>query len=220
MYHHLCNSGQFVRMGMHTGAVTGKGEAEKMLYEGKFMKKKLILLVGILCCSFILAGCKKNNVQELVLNKYELWMNMNMDIWIIGPSVEYENSFNFLQNDNFCYYEVVDNRLNSISDIKEEVEKVCTVSGAEKMFYHYYLEQEKVYYEEDGVLYRKMVEIPANYGGEFTSFEVVEKRKDFIHAKINFFDKETDNSYMIEITLVKQNQKWLIESLEQIYIDN
>ena len=49
---------------------------------------KKILLIGsmLLCYLYVLSGCTKQESKELVLNTYESWKEMNMEVWILGPT--------------------------------------------------------------------------------------------------------------------------------------
>lgn len=138
----------------------------------------------------MLVGCRKQDSQEVIKELYEFWKQMNMDVWIADPSVTGE----------------VINLLG---------EEICTKNGVEKMFYLYYLTQENMYCEEGGVLYRRLAEIPANYGGELVELKHLEEKEEYIHAKMDFPDNELGNSYTIDIEAVRENGKWLVDNLEQ-----
>lgn len=173
----------------------------------------------ILCCLFILCGCQKRDSKELVLNLYDSWRQMNMDVWIVGPEITESNFYLLKEGVKVPYWKVNDDKLNSITDIKNATEEVCTRSGAEKMFYDAYLIQSKLYYEEDGSLYRLEADIPADYGEEPVNFKILEEKKDYIHSEMEFSDSESDSesesTYTIDMIIVMENGKWLVDNLVQ-----
>lgn len=178
---------------------------------------KRLLKIGsiVLCCLFILSGCKKRDSKELVLNIYDTWQQMNMDVWIVGPAISESDLYPLGEDDEALYLKVNDDKFNSIMDIKSATEEVCTKNGAEKMFYNNYLTQSKIYCEEDGSLFRLQAEIPTNYGGELVNFKILEEKKDYIRSEMEFSDSELESDYTIDIILVMENGKWLVDNLVQ-----
>lgn len=175
------------------------------------MKKLLLIGSVLLCYLFILSGCTKEDSKQLVLNTYESWKEMNMEVWILGPTTEADV---YSLNEG-VYMKVNDDKFASIADIKGATEEICTKSGAEKMFYDKYLEQSKLYCEKDGELYRLQADIPANYGGELEEFKVLESKENYIHSQMTFSDGEVANNYTIDIILIMENGKWLVDDCSQ-----
>ncbi len=178
---------------------------------------KKIMFLALVCCVVIISGCSHKNVQETVMNTYKSWKEMNMSIWIIGPTLDSSEDNKLIDSNGSLYYRVDDDRYQSIEDIKKVVEETCTSKYAENIFYKPYLEDDSIYYEKEGILYKKMVEIPANYGGELINVQIIENKADYICAKLEYYDELLDNNYTIEITTVLQNEVWLVDSLIQVW---
>lgn len=181
------------------------------------MKKKIYILV-LLFCILGIEGCAKKGVEEIVINAYESWKITNMNIWIIGLSLDTGESYFFDEDKEIPYYKVKDERLQNLDDIKGAIEEVCTKKCAERMYYTPYLENDSIYLENNGILYRKMVEIPANYGGELRGFQIKEQKKDYIHAELEYYEDLVGEYYTIDITIVLQGDKWMIDSVEQLWL--
>lgn len=179
------------------------------------MKKILKICPIILSCIFILAGCKKQNTKEVVLSTFESWKQMNRDVWSVGPLMSGDTKVVLRDGVETMYFEVDDEKLSSLSEIKRATEEICTKNGAEKIYYEYYLDQLKMYHEEDGELYILPMAIVDIYGGELTDFEIVEERKDSIHARMTFSDIGFKVVYTIDMILIMEDGKWKVDYLEQ-----
>ncbi len=179
------------------------------------MKKILKICPIILSCIFILAGCKRQNTKEVVLNTFESWKQMNRDVWSVGPSITGDIKVVLRDGVEVEYFKIDDEKLSSLSEIKRATEEVCTKNGAEKIYYEYYLDQLKMYHEEDGELYIFPMAIVDIYGGELTDFEMVEERKDYMHAKMKFSDRGLEVLYTIDIILIMEDGEWKVDYLGQ-----
>lgn len=186
------------------------------------MKKRMevCLSVCLICCIFLLSGCSQDSVQDTVINAYESFLEMNGVIWVVGPEahgpISHKDKVVTFEEGEF--FIVDDENIKSLDGIKKSVEEVCTLKCAEEMFYKPYLEVSKIYIEKDGVLYRQFAEIPSTYGGELTDFKIIEKKKDYISAEIEYYS-DLFSTYIIEISISLENGKWLVDSVEQIWYD-
>ena len=72
-----------------------------------------------------------------------------------------------------------------------------------------------MYHEEDGELYIFPMAIVDIYGGELTDFEMVEERKDYMHAKMKFSDRGLEVLYTIDIILIMEDGEWKVDYLGQ-----
>lgn len=181
------------------------------------MKKRI--LISLMCCIFLLSGCSQDNTQDIVMDAYEAFLEMNSDIWVIGPEAHGPDSHSdkvvtFMERD---FFKVDDEKIKSLDSIKKSVEEVCTLKCAEEMFYKPYLEISKIYIEEDGVLYRQYAEIITSYGGELTDFKVIDKKKDYISAEMEYYVDLHDTTQTIELSISLENGKWLVDSIEQVW---
>lgn len=180
------------------------------------MKKYIIFIAGLLValCSF--SGCNKQNTQEVVLSTYEEWVQMYMNVWVFHPKTEGED-VSLAEGEGAYYRKVCDERFQSLQDIKNATEAICTQSGAEKV-YEYNLERDQYFREKNGNLYVLTAGIVVNFGTreELTEFTVLEERKDYIHAEMEF--KKDDYKMIVDIVIVNENGKWLVDSLEEDYI--
>jgi len=187
------------------------------LVEEKSMRK--VFLLYFLTYVILLSGCSQENTQETVLYAYESWIEMVMNVWVIGPGLDRNLVTLLIDGEYRDYKKVTDENFPSLNSIKEAVEEVCTVSCAEELFYIPYFNTRKIYVEKDGVLYRELVEIPMNHGGELISFQVIEKRSDFISARMEFQNDFTEYNHIIDISISLQDSKWLVDSLDQTFVE-
>lgn len=182
---------------------------------------KIILKFScFMCCAFILTGCKKRDAEEIVLNTFEDWKQMNMDVWSDGPAMTGADTKVVIRDGmEVEYFRVDDPILSSLPDIKRATEEICTKNGAEKIYYDFYLDQLKMYHEEDGQLYILPMAIVDIYGGELKDFELLEEKENYIHARMEFSDSGNEVAYVIDIILIRENSKWKVDYLEQEFID-
>lgn len=178
-----------------------------------------VFLLYFLTYVILLSGCSQENTQETVLYAYESWIEMVMNVWVIGPGLDRNLVTLLIDGEYRDYKKVTDENFPSLNSIKEAVEEVCTVSCAEELFYIPYFNTRKIYVEKDGVLYRELVEIPMNHGGELISFQVIEKRSDFISARMEFQNDFTEYNHIIDISISLQDSKWLVDSLDQTFVE-
>lgn len=181
------------------------------------MRKAFLLY--LLTYIILVSGCSQKNTQETVLYAYESWIEMVMNVWVVGPKVDGNLVTLLIEGENSCYQKVTDENFPSLNSIKDAVEEICTVSCAEELFYIPYLDTHKLYVEKDGVLYRELIEIPMNHGGELINFQIIEKRSDFISARMEFRNDFTEYNHIIDISISLQDSKWLVDSLNQTFVE-
>lgn len=180
------------------------------------MKKRFLFC--LLCCTFLLSGCSQKNIQETVMNTYDSFLKMYMDVWVIGPKTDNSEIFSLVEDEEPQYYKVDDERIRSLEDITKSVEEICSKNCAEELFYKPYLVDAAMYIEQDGVLYRKLAEITMSYGGEFRNFKILVNKEDYISANIEFYNDLINMSFTIEISISLQNEKWIVDSLRQTWL--
>ncbi len=152
--------------------------------------------------------------KDLVLTTYQEWCDMYFDVWLSWPQCG--NIYDSPKAE-LGYMVVEDEAIRSIADLKRVTEEICTPEAAKELFYDMYLDEIELYIEEDGILYRKMADGIGNLGGELLGFDIIEKKEDYIHARMKYLDDLNEFTHNIELKLVNVGGKWKVDYWNQVY---
>lgn len=89
----------------------------------------------------------------LLYRFYGNWKQYYERVWLVGPAAGE-------QNQEEGYYVVDDAALTDLDALKAQTEAIFTAECAQEHFYTPYLEEQTVYFEQDGVLCRQYVQLP------------------------------------------------------------
>lgn len=174
------------------------------------MRKKRIIALFLTIVSCFFCGCGDTEAKQIVRDTYMNYNQMYREVWLLPSEQEVDGTIYELEGS--AYIKLKDS-FGLIAQVKEKTEKVCTREFAQKEFYDTTLEREQPYfYEKDGELYLLCGEMPGLSTGEIKEIKILEKKEDFIHAKMigeEFILGET----VTDIVLVKQDGVWKIDSL-------
>lgn len=175
------------------------------------MRKKLLVLLYIFACC-LLSGCGNTVEKRTVTDTYHLYAQMYEDVWLGASEKAVDGSVCTLKG--VGDYMELNDTVTSIEQIEEKTEQTCTKEYAQTEFYDKLLNRETPYfYEQDGIMYLACTELPGLITGEIKDIEILEKKADYIHARIwgeDFALGET----ITDIVLVKQDGVWKVDSLE------
>lgn len=174
------------------------------------MKRRVMLV--FLCITFAFGGCGKSDAKETVANTYQEWREMEQELWSPGLPEITDETYLFEESD---YYKTSDEKVQSIEDMKSAVEEICTATFAENEYYKPLLKRESpMYLEKDGVLYKLQADLVLNYGSKITDINIIKQEKECIHARLEVHDEYREETQIMEIKIVLEDGKWLIDDLK------
>ncbi len=172
--------------------------------------KKILMKIGSIAIILLLGGCGQTEAKDIVADTYDSYIEMYYSVWqnLLGQSAD-----NTVYAENGTDYMKLREEV-SLTRIREKTDQICTEDFAEEEFYKKYLEGERpLLLEKEQDLYVLVAEMPGVGIGEIKEITILEKKKNYIHAKMLGEDFIL-GEMIADIVVVQEDGVWKVDSLE------
>lgn len=180
------------------------------------MKLRKIFVMCMISLTVFLCGCTDGKTKEIVLDTYEAYWQMCKDV---TGNVQMGNWWEYPEVGKSGYYPINDERYQSLDDVWQAIESVCTQNGFEaELAPDYFQRDNPLFIEENDTIY--MYDIQGYIYSRYTDREdvkvqILEQKEDYIHATLEF-ESEWDNGTLVaivEMKLVLEDGVWKVDDI-------